>query len=209
MESNEFSRHLIKDGYSECNSDGVLLLKDKSPLPQKVDYSDRAVVELLANKAFYTAEGLFSLIENNCNISDPGASPTQHLELYLALAALTCEIYIKGIVYLENRHNGKQCFGHDLNTLFKLLPEKHIEALRKRIGYIETVLPSVGEAFKKLRYDYELNNIHGEYLILFALMKELKAISENYPKQTINEIRVVGEEFYAPQSFISPQSIDS
>lgn len=169
--------------------DNALYINDMHSLPNEIDYTNNDSVKGMATKAAQTADGFYKLIKSNCNTSDPDISSNAHLEMYLALAGLTCEIYMKSILYFENRHGGKKCKGHKLDELFAALPNNHINTIKRRITDIENELPSIGDAFEILRYDYELNHIKGQYLLLFDLMDELKKISDSYPKKTIAETR--------------------
>ncbi len=192
MESKEFSKHLIKSFDVERKGKS-LNIKGAEPLPQEIDYNNDESVKIMATKAIKTADGLYSLIKNNCDTSNPGISSDDRLEMYLALTGLACEIYMKSIIYFENRHDGNKCRGHKLNDLFELMPDAHKDAIKERIKNIEIILPTVGDVFKALRYDYELNHIQGDYLILFDLMDELKIISDGYPRMTVGEIRYANE----------------
>ena len=188
MDSREFSKHLIRE-YDIEMKDGTLHINDAHPLPEEIDYTDDDSVDILATKAFFTADGFYHLIKNNCNVTEPSISSNARLEMYLALSGLACEIYMKCIIYYEKQHGGKQCRGHKLNELFPLLPENYKKTIKQRIKGIETVLPEVGDAFESLRYDYELNHIQGTYLLLFDLMEELHVICGGFPKRIIGEMR--------------------
>lgn len=191
MDSKEFSKQLIREYDIDVIDGGALRINDAAPLPEEVDYNNDDIVNILATKAFQTAEGFYHLIKNNCNVVVPCVSSGARLEMYLALAGLACEIYMKSIVYFEKRHDGKQCRGHKLNELFYLLPDSHKEVIKKEVEDVEAILPSVGDAFESLRYDYELNRIHGNYLLLFDLMEVLRTMCDSYPKRIVGEMRYV------------------
>lgn len=188
MESKRFSTHSIKKFDIEQEG-GTLHIKGVYPLPEKINYSDNDSVAFMATKAVKTADGFYSLIKNNCNTSSPNISSSERLEMYLALSGLACEIYMKSIIYYENRHGGKQCRGHKLNELFELIPDAYKTSIRNKLPELEKSLPAIGSVFEDLRYDYELNHIEGNYLLLFDLMEELKIISDSYPKKTVGEMR--------------------
>ena len=190
MNSKEFSKHLIRE-YDIKIKDGTMHINDAHPLPEEMDYTDDDNVEILATKALLTADGFYNLIKNNCNVTEPSISSNARLEMYLALSGLACEIYMKCIIYFEKKHRGKQCRGHKLDELFSLLPENHKNTIKQRIKEIEAILPEVGDAFESLRYDYELNHIQGNYLLLFDLMEDLHMISNGFPKRIIGEMRYV------------------
>lgn len=192
MISKEFSKHQIKEFEIERKGSG-LYIKGAHPLPEEIDYNDDDSVKTMASKAAKTADGFYSLIKNNCNTENPSVSSNARLEMYLALAGLVCEIYMKSIIYFENRHGCKQCRGHKLNELFALMPDSHKNELIHGINGIESILPDIGNAFESLRYDYELNHIQGNYLLLFDLMEVLHSICDRYPKRTVGEMRYVNE----------------
>ena len=187
MKSEKFQRYTAENINPKYENENLSLL-DASPLPKEMDYKDTNCVKILATKAANTAEGFYNLIKANCNTTDPNPSSDARLEMYLALAGLTCEIYMKSIIYFENRHGGEQCGGHNLSKLFDCMPDTHKETIKTKISDIEVVLPTIKGAFSELRYDYELNIIDGDYLLLFNLMEELKAISDSYPKIAVYKI---------------------
>lgn len=188
MSSKEFSKQLIREYNMEVDG-SALHINDAHPLPEEIDYNNNDSVNILATKAFQTADGFYHLIKNNCNISEPSASADARLEMYLALAGLACEIYMKCIIYFEKRPGGKQCKGHKLNGLFLLLPDAYRDEIKQRIKGIEVELPKIGDVFETLRYDYELNRIQGNYLLVFDLMELLHAICDSFPKRIVGEIR--------------------
>ena len=190
MDFKEFSKQLVRDYDIEVKSN-VLHINDGNLLPEEIDYNDDDSVRIMATKAFQTAEGFYHLINNNCNVNEPSISSDDRLEMYLALAGLACEIYMKCIIYFEKRHEGKQCRGHKLNDLFRLLPDASKDAIKQEINEIEVLLPAIGNAFESLRYDYELNRIHGNYMSLFDLMEVLHTMCSSFPKQTVGEVRYV------------------
>lgn len=188
MKSNEFRKDLVK-GYDLTQEGNTLYIKGASFLPKEIDYTDIDNVKILATEAVNTADGFYDLIKKNCNTSDPDISPKAHLEMYLALSGLACEIYMKSIIYNENLHNGKKFIGHKLDFLFEAIPDVHKDAIRNKIKDIDIVLPTVGNAFETIRYDFELNHIQGDYFVLFDLMEELKKICDSYPKIETGSIR--------------------
>lgn len=188
MESKEFSKDLIY-GLDVEQEGTTLRINGVSFLPENVDFNDYNNVKILATNAVHTANGYYELIKNNYDISNSDVSSNLHLEMYLALVGLTCEIYMKSIIYNENLHNGKQYKGHKLDEIFNDLPSNHINTIKAKITGIETVLPDIGDVFETLRYDFELNHIKGSYLILFDFMEELKTISNSYPKNITGSIR--------------------
>lgn len=201
MENNEYSRSLttgiiahvegeslVIDG--PAHMDGSTLVIDSvNFLPQEVDYTDNDSVKILATSAVHTADGFCNLVKLNCNISEPDISHDAHLEMYLALSGLACEIYMKAIIYHENLHGGKQVRGHKLDELFTILPISVQGVVSSTITSITATLPAIKDMFTTLRYDFEQNRIQGDYLVVFRLMEELKAIAHTYPQQKAGAVK--------------------
>ena len=183
MTSSKFIKY-VTTGYDITQEGDALHINGVSALPKEIDYSDEESVKMLATNAVHTADGLYELIKNNCNTSEPDTSSKAHLEMYFALAGLVCEIYMKSIVYNEMLHEGKKCKGHGLCSLFVKIPDVHRKAIRLRIDNIDEKLATAENAFETLRYDFELGLIEGDFFVLFDLMEELKKICESYPKHT-------------------------
>ena len=146
-------------------------------------------MKIIASNAVNTANGYYDLIKKNFSANKADLSPEAHIEMYLALAGLTCEIYLKSIIYNEFKHNGKKYFEHNLKNLFDKLPDIHKSRITNKIPNILEDLQTVSKVFEELRYDFELNHIDGNYFVLFDLMEELSAISNNYPKQSVSSLR--------------------
>lgn len=187
MENNEYRRDRVQ-GFVTRQEGNTLFIEGALFLPDKTDFIDEDSVKYLATRAVRTADGFYDLVKKNCNTENPDASPEACLEMYLSLAALTCEIYIKSIIYNESLHNGAQLKGHFLDELFKKLPSAMQEEIKRKIKEIEIILPSIKKMFETFRYDFELNHIQGEYLIVFKLMDTLREISHSYPKRETGSI---------------------
>jgi hypothetical protein len=195
MSNNEYSRSLTTGVIAHVEGEtlvfdgpallegGTLVIDEVNFLPQNVDYTDNDSVKMLATSAVYTADGFCDLVKQNCNTTDPDISHGAHLEMYLALAGLACEIYMKAIIYHENLHGGKQARGHKLDDLFGQLPSAMQGAISSKISNIAATLPAIKDMFTTLRYDFEQNQIKGDYLIVFELMEELKTIAYAYPQK--------------------------
>ena len=188
MESKEFSKYSVYH-YDLQQEGETLYIKGASFLPEEVDYTDENSIIILATKAVNTADGLYDLIKCNYNTNDPDISAKSHLEMFLSLAGLTCEIYLKSIIYYENKHNGKKNTEHNLSQLFKNIPKEHKDTIKQIIPNIDEILPSIGNVFKSFRYDFEINSIQGEYLYLFDFMEKLRTICKSYPSYNVGEIR--------------------
>ena len=188
MKSNEFKKDLVKD--AEINVvNASISFKKINFYPKEADFSDNEFVKIIASNAVNTANGYYDLIKKNFSANKADLSPEAHIEMYLALAGLTCEIYLKSIIYNEFKHNGKKYFEHNLKNLFDKLPDIHKSRITNKIPNILEDLQTVSKVFEELRYDFELNHIDGNYFVLFDLMEELSAISNNYPKQSVSSLR--------------------
>lgn len=201
MGNNEYSRSLtigviahvegessVIDGHSHMKG-SALVIDSVNFLPQEVNYTDRDSVEMLATSAVNTADGFYDLVKQNCNTSDPDISRNAHLEMYLALSGLACEIYMKAIIYHENLHRGKQARGHKLDDLFSQLPNRIQRTVSNKINNISTTLPTIKDMFTTLRYDFEQNRIKGDYLVVFRFMEELRTIAHTYPQKEIGTVK--------------------
>lgn len=173
---------LVFDGPAHLDG-GTLVIDNVNFLSKDVDYSDNDSVKMLATSAVHTADGFGDLVKRNCDITDPDISRGAHLEMYLALAGLACEIYMKAIIYHENLHGGKQARGHKLDDLFGQLPAAIQGVISSKISNIAATLPAIKDMFTTLRYDFEQNQIKGDYLIVFELMEELRTIAHTYPQK--------------------------
>lgn len=201
MSNNEYSRSLTTGVIAHVEGEsmvidgpvhlegGTLVIDAVNFLPQDVDYTDSDSVKMLATSAIHTADGFYDLVKQNCNTSDPDISHDAHLEMYLALSGLACEIYMKAIIYHENLHGGKQTRGHKLDELFTLLPVSVQGAVSSKINSITATLPAIKDMFTTLRYDFEQNHIQGDYLVVFRFMEELKAIAHTYPKKKAGAVK--------------------
>lgn len=201
MSNNEYSRSLttgviahvegeslVIDGSAHLE-EGTLVIDAVNFLPQDIDYTDSDSVKVLATSAVHTADGFYDLVKRNCNISDPDISHDAHLEMYLALSGLACEIYMKAIIYHENLHGGKQARGHKLDELFTQLPASVQGVVNSKINNIVATLPTIKDMFTTLRYDFEQNHIQGDYLVVFRFMEELRTIAHTYPQKKTGAVK--------------------
>ena len=201
MDNHEYSRKLTTgivlhaEGESlvmDCPAHlegSTLVIDETNFLPQNIDYTDTNSVKMLATSAVHTADGFYDLVKRNCNIYNPDISYDAHLEMYLALSALACEIYMKAIIYHENLHRDNQVRGHQLNDLFSKLPVPVKDSVSSKIDNIEIILPAIKDMFTTLRYDFEQNWIRGDYLAVFGLMEELKVIAHTYPQRKVGAVK--------------------
>lgn len=188
MSNNEYSRQLVTGFIAHVEGE-VLVIEGANFLPQNVDYKDDNSVKMLAASAIHTADGFYDLVKRNCYTTNPDISYGAHLEMYLALSGLACEIYMKAIIYHESLHNGEQVRVHYLDELFSKLPLATQEAIVSNISNIAMILPAIRDIFIILRYDFEKNHIQGDYLVIFELMEELRIIAHKYPEINLGAIK--------------------
>ena len=201
MSNNEYSRSLTTGTVAHVEGESLvidgpahmdvstLVIDSVNFLPQEVDYTDNDSVKMLATSAIHTADGFYDLVKQNCNTTDPDISHEAHLEMYLALSGLACEIYMKAIIYHENLHGGKQVRGHKLDDLFSQLPIGVQGAVSSKINNIAAILPAIKDMFTTLRYDFEQNRIQGDYLVVFKFMEELRTIAHTYPQKKTGAVK--------------------
>ena len=187
MGENEYRRDSVK-GFLAHQEGNRLIIEGAVFLPDNMNYSDNESVKYMATRAIHTADGLYDLVKKNCDTKKPNSDPESHLEMYLSLAALVCEIYMKSIIYNENSHNGQQVKKHYLDELFGMLPGNIQLRIEEQIEGIGLILPPIKKTFETLRYDFELNHVQGDYLILFEFMEVLKEISHSYPMKETGSI---------------------
>ncbi len=188
MGEKEF-RHDSVIGYDVERNGNSLHIKSVYSTPREVDYSNENELKRLATKANNTANGLYELIIKNCNIENPDIAVEAHLEMYLSLAGLTCEIYLKSLIYYDCLNEGKQIRDHDLGRLFSKISSDKKAIIRSRINNIDELFPDLSKLFPKIRYDYEYNHIRGEYLAVFDFMNELKVLSNSNPAVSTGAMR--------------------
>ena len=188
MSGREFTHDSIL-GLNVRQEGSTLHIEGAEFTKKDVNYSDEIEMKRLATRANQTADGLFDLITRNCNIDNPNITLDAHLEIYLSLAGLACEIYLKSLIYYDARNDGKKLGTHDLCGLFRMISQESKAAIRRKINDIDELLPSLSVLFMHLRYDFELNHIAGEYLAVFDLMKVLKTLSNGNPALETGYIR--------------------
>ena len=159
---------------------GVTLVLDGAFKSNEVDYTDDENVKVMATCAINTANGLYSLIHENCNISKPLEESNTNIIMFISLAALASEIYFKAIIYYHNKHNGKCIKEHHLDKLYRVIPDEERMTISTIIPGIEEYLCNIANAYADLRYVFELNAFNNEYLVIFDLMDILHSITEEY-----------------------------
>lgn len=195
-------REFTHDSILELNvrQEGGTLYAEGTEAKKDVTYSDEVEMKRLATRANHTADGLFDLITRNCNIDNPDIKPSAHFEIYISLAGLTCEIYMKSLIYYDTKNDGKQLKTHDFRMLFGRISQKNREVICEKINDIDRLLPSLSELFKHLRYDYEFNHIEVGYSTVFDLMKVLKTLSNGNPAVETGYIRCANGEMQIDQN---------
>ena len=159
---------------------GVTLVLDGAFKSNEVDYTDDENVKVMATCAINTANGLYSLIHENCNISKPLEESNTNIIMFISLAALASEIYFKAIIYYHYKHNGKCIKEHHLDKLYRVIPDEERMTISTIIPGIEEYLCNIANAYADLRYVFELNAFNKEYLVIFDLMDILHSITEEY-----------------------------
>lgn len=188
MGNNEYSRDFVKR-LDVQQDGGTVIINPVGILPDNMDYADEESVKMLASSAVHTADGFYDLIKGNCDTSKPDPSGIPHMEMFLALSGLACEIYMKAIIYHENIHGKKQVKGHKLDDLFEKLPYSIQEAIIGKVTNIREILPAIRDMFTTLRYDFEQNHICGDYLVIFKLMEELRTIAHTYSQKIPGSVK--------------------
>lgn len=189
MKNKEYRYDSVK-GYKAHKEANTLVIEGVEFVDEKVNFADDNSVEMLATKAVHTADGIYNLINGHCDIFNIDISTESHIEMIFALAGLACEIYMKSIIYNNKLHNNRLASGHKLYELYLKIPVDHQNEIKSVVSNIDTVLPSIGDLFETLRYDFELNHIQGDYFAIFDLLKKLREISHRYPKKNVGAIRV-------------------
>ena len=152
---------------------------------ERVDFSDPENIRIAAQNAIRTADGFSDLVSNNINPDD--LSKISHVEMYLALSCLACEIYMKSIIYYEMKDDFKQIRGHKLTDLFTMMPTSKRDQLSAKYTELSELLTEVSDYFEKYRYDFELNAYNAN-LFPIQFMKDLKVISHTYPTKPRAEV---------------------
>ena len=191
-QSYSYGRALVVAIEEEQNDAGGTAIKiDGAFKSADVDYNDINNVRVMATYAIKTANGIADLIHEKIDISNP-LSQNGNLELYIALAALASEIYMKAIIYYSNNHNGKIIRRHHLCNLYKQLPKATRDSLEKELPEIPKYLESISNAFMEMRYFFEFNAFNNEYLFVFKLLKALENHTKRYEMYELPLLKYAG-----------------
>lgn len=192
MQSYSYGRALVGAIKEEQNAAGGTTVKlDGAFKSADVDYNDINNVRVMATYAIKTANGIADLICEKIDMSNP-LSQNDNLELYIALAALAAEIYMKAMIYYDNKHNGKCIKMHNLFNLYKKLPKTSRESLEKEVPEIPMYLDSISKAFEEMRYAFELNSFNKDYLFVFKLLEALKEHTQQYDMYELPLLKYAG-----------------
>jgi len=197
MDKHFYAREMTKKTIAHVESDGTMAVDGNvrvdgetmifESLPA-TNYSDSTSVKTLASLATHTADGIYNLVTRNCDVDNPDLSYDAHIELYLSLSSLACEIYMKAIIYFENRHSGVAVTGHDLVVLFGKLSTSAQSTIASNVANVVSTLPAIKNMFVLLRYNYEHTSIHGNYFDIFKLMKELRTIAHSFQQVDVGSV---------------------
>lgn len=157
----------------------------------KVQWNDAKNVIIAASKALAMADDFHDLVQENCNFEDPIIS-NRSIEIYIAIAAFACELYLKSLIYLDGRHGGKEIRCHDLCKLIDSLPSEIRKSLYALNQSFENGLAPLAESFTEMRYAFEFNAFNKEYLLIFDLMNALQSISESCERTSLPTLRYSG-----------------
>ena len=153
------------------------------------NFSDEENLKVIATYAIKTADALFSLVHEKCDIDNPLAEKNQNIEMYISMSVLACEVYMKAMLYFHNRHNGKKIKKHELDYLFGKLSDDEKERLIDKVPGIKEKISNISKAFEELRYVFELNAFNKEYLLVFDLMDALHDMCSELPKHEMGVLK--------------------
>ncbi len=177
MTNKEYGRAFVDAIESTANEAGgtTITIKNSFESP-KVDFSNEQNVKVMATYAIKTADGLYSLVHEKCNTERPLSNENTNIAMYISLGALASEIYLKALLYYQNRHNGARINKHKLDVLLKMLSFDEYTRIAKQVPELDERISSVSDAFVELRYVFEINAFSKEYLLIFDLMNVLHDI---------------------------------
>ncbi|OAB40868.1 hypothetical protein PMSD_00830 [Paenibacillus macquariensis subsp. defensor] len=105
---------------------------------------------------------------------------------FLTNVSFACELYLKYLLLIQSIDCRKE---HNLYKLFKKLPEKIKEELKKKhpcgnisIDKFELELDEIGQAFMIFRYMYERGNMVYNFQFLMELLFTLHSLINNNKK---------------------------
>ncbi len=176
--SKSYGEGYINDIRVEENEAGGNTLILGSAFPSnEVDWQNLENIKIAASRALDMADELYELIHSNCNLDDP-VFENKNLAIYIAISAFACELYLKGMIYLENGHHGKQLKTHRLIELLECLSQ--CTPLDDCINSLKDEMIELDDAFQEMRYVFEYNAFNKEYLLIFDLLEETRKKSLEY-----------------------------
>ena len=177
MPSKGYGRAFVKAIEETANEAGGTTITITSAFESsEVDFGNEQNVKVMSTCAIQTADGLYSLVHEKCNMDTPLSQGNANLSIFISLSALACEIYMKALLYYQNRHNGDKIKKHKLDELLKMLSSDEQSRIIERVPQLDKELSTVSDAFVELRYVFEINAFNKEYLLIFDLMNVLHDI---------------------------------
>ena len=157
----------------------------------KEDFCGADIYRAIAGRAKARADIYCDFIIAHCDIEQPDYSSSGNLEMFVAWAAFSCEVYLKSLIYHINADElfneapdgSKRFIEHSLLDLFNILEAINNNGSEYAIRITEGLsdfsgrLNSVSNYFIKYRYDYELKDEEIDYSFVFDLLKKLQSIT--------------------------------
>lgn len=140
----------------------------------------------IVEDAYWNARNLKEIIEEVYDTSEVHGLHNRKEEVVFSLVALTCELYLKSLVY-ANLEQKSIVYNHDLYSLFDLLPneiKKTITDLSEQTVCAEE-MENNRDVFVRFRYSYEMKGYRINASFLFHLMSALSRFCDKHYSQTI------------------------
>lgn len=166
------------------NPNNVIHLSVPSrPTLKKINDND---LEDISYSAKEVADGYYELIPDNYDWFKIDIGAKSKFEMYLAIAGLACEIYLKAILYRCNGIKASSRKKHDLKELFILLDGCRHDLAERIISDVckndntdfYEELDRSKDIFNEFRYSYELNGYTIHVLFVITFMNSLKEITD-------------------------------
>ena len=190
MSSKSYGESYIGEIHEEDNEAGGVTLIVEGAFPSNaVDWSNYDNVKIAASRALDIADELYEMIQRDCNLDDP-VFGNKNVAVYIAMSAFSCELYLKGMIYLENGHQGRQIRIHSLYKLLELLSQhSHLD---NRLTELMGRASEIDMAFNEMRYVFEFNAFNKDYLLVFDLLEELRVRSLGYQRHSAPRLQYSG-----------------
>ena len=141
----------------------------------------------IVEDSYWNANNLKSIIEGSYDTSYVHGENNRKEEVVFALVALTCELYLKSLIYTD-KDQESIVKGHDLHALFTKLSlsvQTRIKELTKEDCFDEQ-LGENKEVFMKFRYSYEMKGYRINASFLLRFMHALEGVcDEKLPKDIL------------------------